>query len=106
MITIDGLLIITLIPTFSQVDTSNQASVLQLRDRLVYDHFMYHGAVHVRNARADPLPNPEPCSTLIEVSSGVSLCALVNNAAECPASRSETPEGVERQWATNVLGCD
>ena len=29
---------------------------------------------------------------------------LVNNAAECPRLRRETPEGIERQWATNVLG--
>ncbi|HEY6726002.1 MAG TPA: SDR family NAD(P)-dependent oxidoreductase [Polyangiaceae bacterium] len=29
---------------------------------------------------------------------------LVNNAAECPHHREETPEGIERQWATNVLG--
>ena len=29
---------------------------------------------------------------------------LVNNAAECPRRRLETPEGIERQWATNVLG--
>ena len=32
------------------------------------------------------------------------LDVLVNNAAECPRSRQETPEGIERQWATNVLG--
>src|SRR5262245_48892230 len=30
--------------------------------------------------------------------------ALVNNAAECPKKREETPEGIERQLATNVLG--
>ena len=30
--------------------------------------------------------------------------ALVNNAAECPVRREETPEGIERQLATNVLG--
>ena len=30
--------------------------------------------------------------------------AIVNNAAECPRSREETPEGIERQLATNVLG--
>ncbi len=30
--------------------------------------------------------------------------ALVNNAAECPHRREETPEGIERQLATNVLG--
>lgn len=30
--------------------------------------------------------------------------ALVNNAAECPRKREETPEGIERQLATNVLG--
>ena len=30
--------------------------------------------------------------------------ALVNNAAECPRARQETPEGIERQLATNVLG--
>jgi NAD(P)-dependent dehydrogenase (short-subunit alcohol dehydrogenase family) len=30
--------------------------------------------------------------------------ALVNNAAECPRRREETPEGIERQLATNVLG--
>jgi NAD(P)-dependent dehydrogenase (short-subunit alcohol dehydrogenase family) len=29
---------------------------------------------------------------------------LVNNAAECPRTRQETPEAIERQWATNVLG--
>lgn len=28
---------------------------------------------------------------------------LVNNAAHSPRSRQETPEGIERQWATNVL---
>lgn len=33
-----------------------------------------------------------------------SLDVLVNNAAECPRPREETPEGIERQWATNVLG--
>jgi NAD(P)-dependent dehydrogenase (short-subunit alcohol dehydrogenase family) len=33
-----------------------------------------------------------------------SLDVLVNNAAECPRSRQVTPEGIERQWATNVLG--
>jgi NAD(P)-dependent dehydrogenase (short-subunit alcohol dehydrogenase family) len=30
--------------------------------------------------------------------------AIVSNAAECPRSREETPEGIERQLATNVLG--
>jgi retinol dehydrogenase-13 len=30
--------------------------------------------------------------------------ALVNNAAECPQRREETPDGIERQLATNVLG--
>ncbi len=30
--------------------------------------------------------------------------ALVNNAAQCPRTREETPEGIERQLATNVLG--
>jgi retinol dehydrogenase-13 len=29
---------------------------------------------------------------------------LVNNAAHSPRARQETPEGIERQWATNVLG--
>ena len=29
---------------------------------------------------------------------------LVNNAAQSPRQRGETPEGVEVQWATNVLG--
>jgi len=33
-----------------------------------------------------------------------SLQVLVNNAAGCPRSRTETPEGIEMQWATNVLG--
>lgn len=32
------------------------------------------------------------------------LNVLVNNAAETPRSRQETPEGIERQFATNVLG--
>jgi NAD(P)-dependent dehydrogenase (short-subunit alcohol dehydrogenase family) len=32
------------------------------------------------------------------------LDVLVNNAAECPRARTETPDGIERQWATNVLG--
>lgn len=32
------------------------------------------------------------------------LHVLVNNAAETPRNRQETPEGIERQFATNVLG--
>lgn len=32
------------------------------------------------------------------------LSVLVNDAAECPRRRQETPEGIERQFATNVLG--
>ena len=32
------------------------------------------------------------------------LHVLINNAAECPRRREETPEGIERQLATNVLG--
>lgn len=32
------------------------------------------------------------------------LDVLVNNAAVTPRAREETPEGIERQWATNVLG--
>lgn len=32
------------------------------------------------------------------------LHALVNNAAATPRNRQETPEGIELQWATNVLG--
>jgi NAD(P)-dependent dehydrogenase (short-subunit alcohol dehydrogenase family) len=32
------------------------------------------------------------------------LHALVNNAAATPRRRAETPEGIETQWATNVLG--
>jgi retinol dehydrogenase-13 len=31
------------------------------------------------------------------------LDVLVNNAAQCPRRRSETTEGIELQWATNVL---
>lgn len=33
-----------------------------------------------------------------------SLQVLVNNAATCPRTRTETPEGIEMQWATNVMG--
>lgn len=29
---------------------------------------------------------------------------LINNAATCPRQRTETPEGIEMQFATNVLG--
>jgi NAD(P)-dependent dehydrogenase (short-subunit alcohol dehydrogenase family) len=32
------------------------------------------------------------------------LHVLVNNAAECPRRRQETEDGIERQFATNVLG--
>lgn len=32
------------------------------------------------------------------------LDVLVNNAATTPRQREQTPEGIERQWATNVLG--
>jgi len=32
------------------------------------------------------------------------LHGLINNAAITPRSRQETPEGIELQWATNVLG--
>ena len=32
------------------------------------------------------------------------LHVLVNNAATTPRNRQETPEGIEMQWATNVLG--
>jgi NAD(P)-dependent dehydrogenase (short-subunit alcohol dehydrogenase family) len=32
------------------------------------------------------------------------LHVLVNNAGATPRRRSETPEGIELQWATNVLG--
>lgn len=32
------------------------------------------------------------------------LHVLVNNAAQSPRKRTETPEGIEVQWATNVLG--
>lgn len=32
------------------------------------------------------------------------LHLLINNAAECPRRRLETPAGIERQFATNVLG--
>ncbi len=32
------------------------------------------------------------------------LHVLINNAATTPRSRRETPEGIELQWATNVLG--
>ncbi len=32
------------------------------------------------------------------------LHLLVNNAATAPRRRTETPEGIEVQWATNVLG--
>jgi NAD(P)-dependent dehydrogenase (short-subunit alcohol dehydrogenase family) len=32
------------------------------------------------------------------------LHVLVNNAAASPRRRQETPEGIEMQWATNVLG--
>ena len=33
-----------------------------------------------------------------------SLQVLVNNAVTAPKVRTETPEGIEMQWATNVLG--
>ena len=32
------------------------------------------------------------------------LHILINNAGATPRSRQETPEGIEMQWATNVLG--
>ena len=32
------------------------------------------------------------------------LHVLINNAAVTPRNRQETPEGIEMQWATNVLG--
>lgn len=32
------------------------------------------------------------------------LQVLVNNAATCPRNRTETHEGIEMQWAANVLG--
>ncbi|MBN1197832.1 MAG: SDR family NAD(P)-dependent oxidoreductase [Bacteroidales bacterium] len=45
-------------------------------------------------------------SEIIELSEAWegSLQVLVNNAATCPRSRTETPEGIEMQWAANVLG--
>lgn len=33
-----------------------------------------------------------------------SVDVLINNAATCPSRRTETPEGIEMQFATNVLG--
>ncbi len=33
-----------------------------------------------------------------------SVDVLINNAATTPKVRTETPEGIEMQWATNVLG--
>jgi NAD(P)-dependent dehydrogenase (short-subunit alcohol dehydrogenase family) len=35
---------------------------------------------------------------------GEPLDVLINNAATAPQKRQETPDGIELQWATNVLG--
>ncbi|MBN2511244.1 MAG: SDR family NAD(P)-dependent oxidoreductase, partial [Spirochaetales bacterium] len=43
-------------------------------------------------------------STVSAWSDKPSLDVLINNAAAAPRQRKETPEGLELQWATNVLG--
>ena len=59
--------------------------------------------------------NPNVRYELVDVSRWASVCALaerwrgplhvlINNAAVTPRTRQETPEGVELQFATNVLG--
>jgi retinol dehydrogenase-12 len=58
---------------------------------------------------------PRACVEVVDVSRPDSVRALgdrfdgpldvlVNNAAVTPRKRSETPDGIELQWATNVLG--
>ena len=64
---------------------------------------------------AAAVPDADLRAELVELSNTESIAALrarfsgplhvlVNDAAECPRERTETDEGVERQWATNVLG--
>lgn len=72
-------------------------------------------AVHVAARIKEETSNPRVSVELLDVSRRVSvldlagrwkgpLHVLVNNAAQCPRKRMLTPEGIEVQWATNVLG--
>lgn len=49
------------------------------------------------------LSRQESVKTLAERWKGP-LHVLINNASTTPRQRTETPEGIEAQWATNVLG--
>jgi NAD(P)-dependent dehydrogenase (short-subunit alcohol dehydrogenase family) len=60
------------------------------------------GNEHVRAAAAD-LSRPEDILRLAEDWTGP-LHVLVNNASATPSKRTETPEGLEMQFAVNVLG--
>jgi len=57
---------------------------------------------HVRHELVD-LSRRRPIAALAERWKGP-VHVLVNNAATTPRRREETPEGIERQFATNVLG--
>jgi NAD(P)-dependent dehydrogenase (short-subunit alcohol dehydrogenase family) len=67
------------------------------------------------NAIQHQTGNPQVRYELVDLGRRVSIVALaerwrgplhvlVNNAATTPRGREETPEGIERQFATNVLG--
>ncbi len=71
--------------------------------RQVFEGFAHTaGTGHLEYRIAD-LSVKRGIFTLAEEMEGP-LHVLVNNAAQSPRHRRETPEGTELQWATNVLG--
>ncbi|MEJ2596086.1 MAG: SDR family NAD(P)-dependent oxidoreductase [bacterium] len=71
-------------------------------ERLVEQVKNHSGRDNVRYVLAD-LSRKEEVKNLANQWQGP-LHVLINNAGATPRERTETPEGIEYQWATNVLG--
>lgn len=88
-------------------ETENARVVLVCRDpdkaeRTVTDIIRQTGNPSIRSELAD-LSRPADIRSLASRWTGP-LHVLINNAACAPRERQETPEGIEIQFATNVLG--
>lgn len=76
----------------------NETKAIQLIDRLKKET----GNTHISLLLADLSRKQEIASIADDWTEPVDV--LINNAAVTPRNREETPEGIEMQFATNVLG--
>jgi len=71
--------------------------------KVCYDITQQTGHKNIKGIPVD-LSREAAIKELASALEGEEIHILINNAGTTPQQRTETPEGIEMQWATNVLG--